>query len=115
MDATAVVTPWCPRCLRPVGQAAACSGCGLPQLGADAARLRVVVHRLYELGEQRRVLAAEHDALELERRRLLDTLAGAPPAATPRPLPEWRPAVVRDACWASDRPLSPWPRSASRS
>ena len=42
---------WCPRCLRPVGEAARCPACGLRQRGADAAHLRVVVHRLYEIGE----------------------------------------------------------------
>jgi hypothetical protein len=93
---------WCPRCLGRVGEAEACPACGLGQRGAEVARLRALVHRLYELGEQRRVLAAEADTLELERRRLLEAVAGArpagagPPAAEgARPPAEWRPAVVR--------------------
>jgi hypothetical protein len=57
------------------------------------ARLRVVVRRLYDLGEQRRALEAEAAALEPERRRLQEAVAGTPPAAGSRP--EWRPAVVR--------------------
>ena len=50
--------PWCPRCLREVGEAARCPACGLPQLGADAARLRVVVRRLSDIAEQQRALSA---------------------------------------------------------
>ncbi|HEX5882155.1 MAG TPA: hypothetical protein VF468_28140, partial [Actinomycetota bacterium] len=81
MDGAATVTPWCPRCLRPVGDAATCPGCALPQLGPDVARLRVVVHRLYQLGERQRALAAESGALERERHRLLGTVAGGSAAA----------------------------------
>jgi hypothetical protein len=58
----------------------------------EVARLRVVVRRLYDLGEQRRALDAEAAALELERRRLLEAVAGTP---APGSGPEWRPAVVR--------------------
>jgi hypothetical protein len=89
-----VATPWCPRCLRAVGDAAACPGCGLPQLGPAVARLRVVVRRLYDLGEQRRALEAEAATLEPERRRLLEEVVGAPSAGSGS-RPEWRPAVVR--------------------
>jgi hypothetical protein len=87
-----------------VGDAAACPGCALPQLGPDVARLRVVVHRLYQLGEEQRTLAAESGSLERERHRLLGSVAGwaAPAGAEPppeagarRPPGEWRPAVVR--------------------
>lgn len=95
MDGAATVTLWCPRCLRPVGDAATCPGCALPQHGPDVARLRVVVHRLYQLGERQRALAAESGALERERDRLLETVAGGSAAAVSRPPGEWRPAVVR--------------------
>jgi len=88
-------TRWCPRCLRPVGDAARCPSCGLPQLGADAARLRVVVHRLYEVAEQQRALAGEAASLRLEQTRLLQVLAPEPARAAPRPPREWRPEVVR--------------------
>jgi hypothetical protein len=89
-----VAAPWCPRCLRAVGDAPTCPGCGLPQLGPEVARLRVLVRRLYDLGEERRALDAEAATLEPERRRLLEAVAGSP-AAGSRPRPEWRPAVVR--------------------
>jgi len=88
-------TRWCPRCLRPVGDAARCPSCGLPQLGADAARLRVVVHRLYEVAEQQRALAGEAASLRLEQTRLLQVLAPEPAWAAPRSPREWRPEVVR--------------------
>ena len=91
-EATAA-TPWCPRCLRVVADAAACPGCRLPQVGPEVARLRVVVRRLHDLGEQRRALDAEAATLEPERRRLLEAVAGGSSAA--RPGPEWHPAVVR--------------------
>ena len=96
--AATTTTPWCPRCLRPVGESARCPRCGLQQLGADAARLRVVVHRLYEVGERQRALAAEAASLQLEQSRLLQVLAsGTAPQAGPRPRPprEWRPETVR--------------------
>jgi len=93
---------WCPRCLRPVGEAAHCPACGLRQPGADAARLRVVVHRLYEIGEAQRALAAETASLRLEQDRLLRSLAPdglASQVLAPRPAAaatrEWRPGVVR--------------------
>jgi hypothetical protein len=86
---------WCPRCLQPVGQAATCPRCGLPQPGADAARLREVVYRLYQVEERRRALAAEADALGRERHRLLQALDPAPAVAPAPARPEWRPAVVR--------------------
>jgi hypothetical protein len=96
---------WCPRCLGAVGEAARCPACGLRQQGADAARLRVVVHRLYELGEAQRALAAEAASLRAEQARLLASLdpraaaegaAGwpAPPVAG-RAAREWRPSMVR--------------------
>jgi hypothetical protein len=86
---------WCPRCLRPVGEAARCPACGLRQRGADAAHLRVVVHRLYEIGETQSALAAETASLRREQSRLLaslDAQMAAPTAAATR---EWRPGVVR--------------------
>ena len=64
MDERPAAVLWCPRCLRPVGEAAHCPACGLRQHGADAARLRVVVHRLYEIGETQSSLAAETALLE---------------------------------------------------
>lgn len=95
MTDAGATTLWCPRCLRPVGEAATCPWCGLRQQGADAARLRLVVHRLYEITEQRRALEAEAAALGLEQRRLLQALAPEPSRSSSRPLPEWRPEVVR--------------------
>ncbi len=102
MDERPAAVLWCPRCLRPVGEATHCPACGLRQLGADAARLRVVVHRLYEIGEAQRALAAETASLRLAQGRLLQSLdpqglaaqvlAPRPAAAAPR---EWRPGVVR--------------------
>jgi hypothetical protein len=103
---------WCPRCLRPVGEAARCPACGLAQHGTDAARLRVVVHRLYEIGELQSTLAAETASLRQEQRRLLESLdpqtaapedAGSPlfgppvlgPRAAAAAAREWRPGVVR--------------------
>jgi hypothetical protein len=74
----------------------------LRQDGADAARLRVVVHRLYELGEAQQALAAEMASLRLEQGRLLRALApqepalpGMEPPAMARTTLEWRPGVVR--------------------
>jgi hypothetical protein len=65
---------WCPRCLGPVeADEAACPRCGLGQ-GTDAARLRVVVRRLYEVGERRRALEAEAATLGSEQARLLRAL-----------------------------------------
>jgi hypothetical protein len=62
----------------------------------------VVVHRLYEIGEAQRALAAETASLRLDQGRLLQSLdpeglaaqalAPRPAAAAPR---EWRPGVVR--------------------
>jgi hypothetical protein len=89
---------WCPRCLRPVGEAASCPACGLWQHGADAARLRVVVYRLYEIGEAQQALAAEAASLRLEQGRLLQSLA--PQAVGPDGLASrWR--VPRDAAGAA--------------
>jgi hypothetical protein len=88
-------TPWCPRCLRRTGESAHCPSCGLPQLGADAARLRVVVHRLYEIGQQERALAAEAASLRLEQNRLLQELARQSAPRFPGPSREWRPELVR--------------------
>jgi hypothetical protein len=100
VEEQAATVVWCPGCLRPDGGAARCPGCGLRQHGADAARLRVVVHRLHELGEAQRTLAAETAALRLEQGRLLRALA--PPGPTPQPAVrpgraarEWRPDLVR--------------------
>jgi len=93
-ERTTATATWCPGCLRTVGEADRCPSCGLRQTGADAARLRVVVYRLYEIGEQQRALAGEADALRLEQGRLLGALghAAAPAAARRR---EWRPEMVR--------------------
>ena len=102
MDERPAAVLWCPRCLHPVGEAAHCPACGLRQHGADAARLRVVVHRLYEIGEAQRALAAETATLRLEQGRLLQSLAPeglASQELAPRPAAaatrEWRPGVVR--------------------
>jgi hypothetical protein len=70
--------PWCPRCLREVGEAARCPACGLPQLGADAARLRVVVRRLSDIAEQQRALGEEANSLRSEQWRLLQVLTQVP-------------------------------------
>src|SRR6266511_840393 len=67
-------TSWCPRCMRPTGEAARCPSCGLAQLGADADRLRVVVWRLHEIGERQRALEEEAAPLRLEQVRLLQVL-----------------------------------------
>jgi hypothetical protein len=95
MEQSAATTPWCPRCLRPVGAVAQCPSCGLRQQGPDAARLRVVVYRLHELARQQQTLAAEAASLELEQARLLQVLAPQTERAAPRPAREWRPEVVR--------------------
>ncbi|HEU4399332.1 MAG TPA: hypothetical protein VFU54_16040 [Actinomycetota bacterium] len=102
MEERPAVVLWCPGCLHPVGEAARCPACGLRQDGADAARLRVVVHRLYELGEAQQALAAEMASLRLEQGRLLGALApqepalpGMEPPAAARTTLEWRPGVVR--------------------
>jgi hypothetical protein len=94
-DATA--TPlWCPRCLRTVDGAANCPWCGLRRQGsAEAARLRVVVHRRHQVGERRRALAEEDASLLAEQRRLLQALAPEPAGAVARSPREWRPEVVR--------------------
>jgi len=90
---------WCPRCLRGVGEAARCPSCGLPQLGADAARLRVVARRLSDIAEQQRVLSEEANTLRWEQGRLVQALAqGAGTQggwAAPRAGHEWRPETVR--------------------
>ena len=93
-ERTTATATWCPGCRRTVGEADRCPSCGLRQTGADAARLRVVVYRLYEIGEQQRALAGEADALRREQGRLLGALghAAAPAAARRR---EWRPEIVR--------------------
>jgi hypothetical protein len=83
-----------------VGEAARCPSCGLPQLGADAARLRVVVRRLSDIAEQQRALGEEANSLRWEQGRLLQVLAvqGAGTQggwARPRAGREWRPEMVR--------------------
>jgi hypothetical protein len=82
-----------------VGEAARCPSCGLPQLGADAARLRVVVRRLSDIAEQQRALGEEASALRWEQGRLVQALtqgAGAKGGwAAPRAGREWRPEMVR--------------------
>src|SRR6266568_4934058 len=89
-------TSWCPRCMRPTGEAARCPSCGLAQLGADADRLRVVVWRLHEIGERQRALEEEAAPLRLEQVRLLQVL-GRDSARRPRGARvQWRPEVVRD-------------------
>jgi hypothetical protein len=86
---------WCPRCLGAVeADEAACPRCRLGQ-GADAARLRAVVRRLYEVGEQRRALEAEAATLGSEQARLLQALDPRPSRASSRAMPEWRAEVVR--------------------
>src|SRR6266511_1186440 len=88
-------TSWCPRCMRPTGEAARCPSCGLAQLGADADRLRVVVWRLHEIGERQRALEEEAAPLRLEQVRLLQVL-GRDSARRPRGVrAQWRPEVVR--------------------
>jgi hypothetical protein len=87
--------PWCPRCLREVGEAARCPACGLPQLGADAARLRVVVRRLSDIAEQQRALGEEANSLRSEQWRLLQALSAQGGWAAPRAGREWRPEMVR--------------------
>src|SRR6266542_3222495 len=88
-------TSWCPRCMRPTGEAARCPSCGLAQLGADADRLRVVVWRLHEIGERQRALEEEAAPLRLEQVRLLQVL-GRDSARRPRGArAQWRPEVVR--------------------
>jgi hypothetical protein len=87
--------PWCPRCLREVGEAARCPACGLPQLGADAARLRVVVRRLSDIAEQQRALGEEANSLRSEQWRLLQALSAQGGWAVPRAGREWRPEMVR--------------------
>jgi hypothetical protein len=89
--------PWCPRCLREVGEAARCPACGLPQLGADAARLRVVVRRLSDIAEQQRALGEEANSLRSEQWRLLQALSAQGGWAAPRSGREWRPEMVRGA------------------
>lgn len=94
-ERTAATATWCPGCRRPAGEAERCPSCGLRQSGADAARLRVVVHRLYEIAEQQRALAGETAALQLEQGRLLRLLGqGAAPVASRAPR-ELRPEVIR--------------------
>jgi hypothetical protein len=101
MTTQAAGPQWCPRCLRGVGEAARCPSCGLPQLGADAARLRVVVRRLSDIAEQQRALGEETSSLRWEQGRLLQALAaqGAWAAQGGRTAPragrEWRPEMVR--------------------
>ncbi|HSO53398.1 MAG TPA: hypothetical protein VL330_11745, partial [Actinomycetes bacterium] len=86
---------WCPRCLGPVeADEAACRRCGLG-LGADAARLRVVVRRLYEVGEHLWALEAEAATLGSEQARLLQALDPRQAWASSRAVPEWRAEVVR--------------------
>src|SRR4029450_3471239 len=87
--------PWCPRCLREGGEAARCPACGLPQLGADAARLRVVGRRLSDIAEQQRILGEEANSLRSEQWRLLQALSGQGGWAAPRSGREWRPEMVR--------------------
>jgi RNA polymerase subunit RPABC4/transcription elongation factor Spt4 len=91
----AAATRWCPRCLRLTGESSHCPSCGLPQLGADAARLRVVVHRLREIDEQERALAAEAASLRAEHGRLLQALTREGAQRPPGPRREWSPELVR--------------------
>src|SRR4029450_10031230 len=74
---------WCPGCLGGVGEAARSPSCGLPQLGADTARLRVVVRRLLDIAEQQRALGEEANSLRWEQGRLRQAV-GAQGAGTPR-------------------------------
>ncbi len=96
MEERTATATWCPGCGRPAGEVSRCPSCGLPQTGADADRLRVVVWRLYELGERQRALLEETAALRRERGRLLHALgqgAAAPAGTTARR--EWRPEMIR--------------------
>ena len=96
---------WCPSCLAMVGDAPACPSCGLHQVGADAARLRVVVARLHQATVERDALEGELGQLRFERAALFGTLQGRQnplsPAAAGRPeaIPrgDWRPEHIRDA------------------
>lgn len=99
---------WCPVCLTRVGDQVRCPRCGLPQVGPDPARLRVIVAHRQELSEHQAALTTELAALDEERGRLLASVRGAPwpgppgPAPTPAgPVPaptfaDWRPERVRD-------------------
>lgn len=91
---------WCPGCLGGVGEAARCPSCGLPQAGADAARLRVVARRLSDIAEQQRALGEEANSLRWEQGRLLQALAQDAGTqggwARPRAGREWRPEIVRE-------------------
>ena len=101
---------WCPSCLAMVGDAPACPSCGLQQVGADAARLRVIVARLHEATVARDELEGELGQLRFERAALFGTLqgrqnplppptTGRPAAGRPEPIPrgDWRPEHIRDA------------------
>ncbi len=101
---------WCPSCLAMVGDAPECPSCGLQQVGADAARLRVIVARLHEATVARDELEQELEQLRYERSALFgmlrgrhDTLSlaatGRPEAGRPEVIPrgDWRPEHIRDA------------------
>jgi hypothetical protein len=96
-ERTATAT-WCPGCGRPAGEVSRCPSCGLPQTGADADRLRVVVWRLHELGERQRALLEETAALRRERDGLLQALGHGTAAVAPAGTAarrESRPEMIR--------------------
>jgi hypothetical protein len=91
-------TAWCPRCLGLTGDHPICPRCGLSQAGDAAARLRVVVYRLHEIGAASRSLAQEQATLDSEKQRLLSQLVSQPHA---RPAPaatggEWGADAIRN-------------------
>lgn len=102
---------WCPSCVTTVGDAPTCPNCGLPQLGATPARLRVIAARVHEAETERSALAIELQRLHDEQAGLLHSLRG--PAGRDRALAgtprgtgrdweqlnasgDWRPERVRD-------------------
>ncbi|HEX6677081.1 MAG TPA: hypothetical protein VF486_18885, partial [Actinomycetes bacterium] len=98
MEERNATATWCPGCGRPGGEVSRCPSCGLPQAGADADRLRVVVWRLHQLGERQRALQEETAALRRERDRLLQALGHGTAAVAPAGTAarrESRPEMIR--------------------
>jgi hypothetical protein len=94
---------WCPRCLRPTGNALRCPACGLLQAGTPVDRLRHIAVRLSDIGGRQAELATEDQALRREQAGLFVTLDGGAfrPVHPVRPAQsfsgfEWRWEVVRD-------------------
>ncbi len=65
---------WCPSCVTTVGDAPTCPNCGLPQLGATPARLRVIAARIHEVQTDHARLLDELNELHAEQAVLLDNL-----------------------------------------